>query len=138
MNNENKYANCECNTVIGTFGSKLVKSIVTAKNKIIAHKKGVIPDNADETWLGSLPSCTMIQFRRFLDDGGSPLFVLAQNSTAFAPIWLLLVFDKNEQLFRVTTGTNLVVRRLESIRQVYQVARNCGFENLAIPVEQRI
>ncbi|MDM9628560.1 hypothetical protein QTL95_21920 [Rhizobium sp. S152] len=79
----------------------------------------------------------MNQFKRLLRTGGSPLFLLAPDSTAFEPVWLLLAFDRNEQLFRVTTGTSPIARRLESIRQVYQVARNCGFESLTIPVEQR-
>lgn len=107
------------------------------EHSIIAHRKGIIPDDADEKWLQSLPPCDMNQFRRFLGDGGSPLFVLAPGSTAFAPVWLLLTFDRNKQLFRVTTGKNLMARRLGSIRQVYQVARNCGFMGLTIPVEQR-
>jgi hypothetical protein len=107
------------------------------ENIIIAHRKGVIPDNADEKWLLSLPPCDMYQFRRFLGDGGRPLFVLAPGSTAFTPVWLLLAFDRDKQLFRVTTGKNPMARRLKSIRQVYQVARNCGFVGLTIPVEQR-
>ncbi len=107
------------------------------KHSIIAHRRGVIPDNADEKWLLSLSTCDMYQFRRFLADGGKPLFVLAPESTAFAPVWLLLAFDSNKQLFRVTTATDSMARRLKSIRQVYQVARNCGFVDLTIPVEQR-
>lgn len=107
------------------------------ENTIIAHRKSIIPDDADEKWLVSLPACDMYQFRRFLVDGGGPLFVLAPGSTAFAPVWLLLAFDRNKQLFRVTTRKDPIARRLNSIRQVYQVARNCGFVGLTIPVEQR-
>ena len=110
---------------------------MTSKRTIIAQQKGVIPENADDAWLASLPSCAMSQFKRLIEDGGQPLFVLAQDSTILEPVWLLLAIDKGGQVFRTTTSTNPVVRRLESIRQVYKVARTCSFKSLAIPVEHR-
>jgi len=92
---------------------------------------------ADKEWIASLLGCTMAQFKRLLEEGGQPLFVLEQDSTILGPIWLLLVTAKDGQVCRIPTSTNPVVRRLESIRQVYKVARTCGFKTLAVPVEYR-
>lgn len=90
-----------------------------------------------EDEIRALPECDMLQFRRIVRSGGTPAFVLTPESTLLKPAWFLLVKDKDGDTKRVTTPTNPIVRRLDSIRQVYQVARECGFPMLHIPVELR-
>ena len=63
------------------------------KRSIIASHKGVVPDDADDEWLKSLSIRAMSQFKRILEEGGRPLFVLAQDSTVLKPVWPLTETD---------------------------------------------
>ncbi len=91
---------------------------------------------ADGDWLESLPACGMAQFRKKIQQGGEPVFVLAQESSFLHPVWLLLLREKHGPLLRVTTPTNPLIRKLTSVRQVYQIARTSGLRSVSIPVDR--
>ncbi len=90
---------------------------------------------ADDGWLRTLESCTNSRFRSLVRDGGEPLFVLSADSKLMSPVWVLLVRNKSGDVLRVTTETSPLVRKLTSIRQVYQVARSSGLTSLTVPVD---
>jgi hypothetical protein len=92
---------------------------------------------ARQDWLETLPSCSMTQYRRRIELGAEPIFILEEASSFTAPVWLLLVKDTKGVLSRVVTPTDPVVRKLRSIKQVYQVARSSGLLSMNIPVEQK-
>jgi hypothetical protein len=79
----------------------------------------------------------MLQFRKKMANGGTPIFQLDQLSVQLNPVWRLLIQDGSGVLWRVRTQTDPIARRLISIRQVYQIARNAGLPNIFVPVEQR-
>ncbi|URK89385.1 hypothetical protein LP421_33710 (plasmid) [Rhizobium sp. RCAM05350] len=88
-------------------------------------------------WLESLQACSMSQYRKKIQQGGEPVFVLDQDSSFLNPIWLLLLREKDGLLLRVTTPKNPLTRKLTSIRQVYQIARTSGLRSVSIPVERK-
>lgn len=51
------------------------------------------------------------------------------------PVWVMVVELSNGTLLRVISNTEPRARRLTSVKKVYQIARNCGFHSLTIPVE---
>jgi len=53
------------------------------------------------------------------------------------PVWLVVIELSNGALLRVISNKEPLARRLTSVRKVYQIARNCGFRILTIPVEHR-
>jgi hypothetical protein len=97
----------------------------------------VIPKHADDTWLLTLPDCSMHQFRKKVTNGGIPIFQLDESSVQLNPVWRLLIQDGSGVLWRVRTKADPIARRLISIRQVYQIARNAGLPNVFVPAEQR-
>lgn len=103
------------------------------KNTVLSE----CPERATVEWLESLRSCSAYQFRRQVPKGGQPVFVLAPDSTQMNPVWLLLLKQGTGSILRVTTDSDRLARRLTSVRQVYQIARNCGLTCLEIPVDQR-
>ncbi len=94
-----------------------------------------VPPRATLVWLSSLPSCDMSRFRKLLHAGGSPVFILDEQSRKPAPIWRLLARDGSGRLWQVTTGRDLQARRLTSVQQVYQIARNAGLASIHLPVD---
>lgn len=100
-------------------------------------KGGVIAQRGHKIWLSRLQSCNMAQFRKIIERGGEPVFVLDAESSFLRPIWLLLLKDHSGTLWRVTTSPNSLVRRLESIRQVYQIARTYGLSAVHVPVDNK-
>lgn len=92
---------------------------------------------ADGDWLESLPACGMAQYRKKIQQGAEPVFVLDRSSSFLHPVWLLLLREKHGRLLRVTTPKNPLTRRLTSIRQVYQIARTSGLRSVSIPVERK-
>jgi hypothetical protein len=63
-----------------------------------------------------------LSFVRWWSKVESP-YVLDSDSSFLKPIWLLLLKDRSGALWRVTTSTNSLARRVESIGRVYQIAR---------------
>lgn len=92
---------------------------------------------ADGHWLESLAACDMAQYRKKIQQGAEPVFILDQESSFLHPVWLLLLREKHGPLLRVTTPKNPLTRKLTSIRQVYQVARTSGLRSVFIPVERK-
>lgn len=78
----------------------------------------------------------MLQFRKKIALGGVPVFQLDETSRQMAPVWRLLVRDAAGRLWRVRTPSDPVARRLVSVRQVYQIARNLGLHVFELPVDQ--
>lgn len=91
----------------------------------------------DGDWLENLPACGMAQYRKKIQQGAEPVFVLDQASSFLHPVWLLLLREKHGDLLRVTTPKNPLTRKLTSIRQVYQIARTSGLRSVSIPVERK-
>lgn len=85
-----------------------------------------------------LRPCSMSQFRRTLREGGTPVFALSQESNRLKPAWYLLVQDTQDEIWRVTTTSHPVARRLISVQQIYQVARDAGLNRVSIPIEQAL
>lgn len=101
----------------------------------LASSQADIPTRATEQWLSTLPVCSMSQFRTKLEAGGTPVFLLDERSQPTCPAWRLLVQDCTGQLWRVRTLNEPLARRLKSIRQVYQIARNAGLSSFCVPVD---
>jgi hypothetical protein len=88
-------------------------------------------------WLHALEACNMAQARRHLQTGAKPIFLLAPESSFMKPIWVMLIEKADGNVLRIVSNTDSTARRLTSVKQVYQVARTCGFYSLTIPVEHR-
>lgn len=88
-------------------------------------------------WLQTLQACSMAGARNFLKKGAKPIFLLAPESSFMRPVWVMLIEQPNGTLLRLTSNTDPLARRLTSVKQVYQVARTCGFDHLSVPVELR-
>lgn len=85
-----------------------------------------------------LRPCTMIQFCRKLLDGGTPVLALSQESDRFKPAWYLLVLDTHDEVWRVTTASHPIARRLSTVQKIYQVARDAGQSGIFVPVGQKL
>lgn len=94
-------------------------------------------ERVDVEWLQALNPCPSGRIRSMVERGGEPIFFLAPESTFMQPVWVMLIKQADGNLLRVTSNTDVLARRLTSVRQVYQVARTCGFCSLTIPVENR-
>ncbi len=90
-----------------------------------------------DEWLVTLQPCTTNQFRRHIEKGATPIFLLAPESTFMNPVWVMIVELSDGTLLRAISNKEPLARRLTSVKKVYQIARNCGFESLTIPVEYR-
>jgi len=88
-----------------------------------------------EDYLLTLPKCSMPQVQKILENQGSVVFALDEVSTKMSPVWRLLVADRKKVIWRVTSGSEPVARKLKSIRQVYQIARNLNLPSIQVPVE---
>lgn len=94
-----------------------------------------LPSRVGQGWLTGVPACSMAQFRRKVRDGGQPVFLPDEAATLRSPAWGLMVLDGAGRLWRVTTAGSPVCRRLQSVQQAYQVARDAGLPELRLPVE---
>ena len=81
--------------------------------------------------------CTSALFRRILQAGGEPRFVLAEDSKFAKPIWWLLVADHNGLLFRVVSDRSPFCRRIASLKVAYGIAMAAGLENFTIAIDRR-
>lgn len=79
-------------------------------------------------------ACTMQRFRLLVKEGARPIFLLSHDSLPLEPSWWLLLRDSRGRILRVTTPTQPQLRKLTSIRQVYQVARTAGLTEVIAPV----
>lgn len=53
------------------------------------------------------------------------------------PVWVMVVELSDGSLLRTISNKEPLARRLTSVKKVYQIARNCGFQSLTIPVENQ-
>ena len=85
-----------------------------------------------------LRPCTMIQFRRKLREGGTPVLALSHESDRFKPAWYLLVQDTYGDVWRVTTPSHPIARRLSTVQQICQVARDAALTGIIVPIDQQL
>jgi len=72
-----------------------------------------------------------------MQTGAKAIFLLAPESAFMKPVWVMLIEKADGNVLRLVSNTNPLARRLTSVKQVYQVARTCGFYSLTIPVEHK-
>ncbi|MFF0952817.1 hypothetical protein ACFYE9_35900 [Rhizobium leguminosarum] len=102
--------------------------------------KAIFPksqNRASHEWLETLQPCTTNQFRSHMERGATPIFLLAPESTFMTPVWVMVVELSDGSLLRTISNKEPLARRLTSVKKVYQIARNCGFQSLTIPVENQ-
>lgn len=89
-------------------------------------------------WLNNLPRCKLAQARELIKGGAELVVHLDRVSTMENPLWRVTVLDLKGAHWAIIGVKEPLPRELRSVQRVYQMARNLGLSNVAIPVDLEI